>query len=257
MAFSLVWVANLSDFSRSPSPKPVHADEKAGNGLAWSPLKVTTELQDPMYSPPGEIPAYQPTKAGEAKTEQPQLAVVTLPQDIPPMAPLDLLSPVIDPALMQTNLPPRQDISPVMMGKRPMPPAMHRLNTNVSLADSVPSSVASSPETPLNMHFGLYSNNQAQSSYEDLSRVNSRTDLSTCGARKGTNTSASSDDDLVHGGGDQGGVPAPKAKKSHARKVTLLVIGRGAELTISNPTTISSELEMPSSYSGSTLPIPA
>jgi hypothetical protein len=256
MAFSLVWVANLSDFSRSPSPKPVHADEKAGNGLASSPLKVTTELQDPMYSPPGEIPAYQPTKAGEAKTEQPQLAVVTLPQDIPPMAPLDLLSPVIDPALMQTNLPPRQDISPVMMGKRPMPPAMHRLNTNVSLADSVPSSVASSPETPLNMHFGLYSNNQAQSSYEDLSRVNSRTDLSTCGARKGTNTSASSDDDLVHGG-DQGGVPAPKAKKSHARKVTLLVIGRGAELTISNPTTISSELEMPSSYSGSTLPIPA
>lgn len=234
MPIRLLWIVSVhvvpfpehadfpSDFSRSPSPKPGNGPAKAGNAPTSSPLKVTTELQDPYYSPFAEIPAYQPTKAGEDRVEHAELVVNTQPEkdELAPMAPLDLLSPVIDPALMQTNFAPRQDISPVMMGKRPMPPAMHRLNTNVSAGDSAPSSVVSSPETPLGMHFGLYSNHQAQSSYEDLSRVNSRTDLSTCGARKGTNTSASSDDGLINANGDFGGVPAPKAKKSHARKVT-------------------------------------
>lgn len=144
--------------------------------------------------------------------------MVTKPanQEFTSIAPA-LLSPAIDPALMQP-MAPRQDISPIMQGKRPMPPAMHRLNTNVSGDGSAPSSVvSSSPETPLGMHFGMYANSQGQDSFEDLSRVPSRSDLIT---RKGTNTSASSEDGVVNGDLNQGGVPAPKAKKSHARKVS-------------------------------------
>jgi hypothetical protein len=205
----------LSEFPRSPSP-----NHKLGE-KASPPLKVTTEVNDATYSPLAEIPAYQPTKAGGERIEQAELMVITSQparQEMTSIAPA-LLSPAIDPALMQP-MAPRQDISPVMQGKRPMPPAMHRLNTNLSGDCSAPSSViSSSPATPLGMHFGMYANSQGQDSYEDLSRVPSRSDLIT---RKGTNTSASSDDGLVNGDHSQGGVPAPKAKKSHARKVRLL-----------------------------------
>lgn len=205
------------EFPRSPSPT-----HKLGE-KASPPLKVTTEANDATYSPLAEIPAYQPTKAGGEKIEQAELMVITSQPDRQQMTSIApaLLSPAIDPALMQP-MAPGQDISPVMQGKRPMPPAIHRLNTDLSGDGSAPSSViSSSPETPLGMHFGLYANSQGQESFEDLSRVPSRSDLIT---RKGTNTSASSDDGLINGNHDQGGVPAPKAKKSHARKVGPLVI---------------------------------
>jgi hypothetical protein len=205
-----------SEFPRSPSPTPQVGEKAPGS----SPLKVTTEQHDPTYSPLAEIPAYQPTKAGGERVQQAELMVITskpAQQEITSIAPA-LLSPAIEPALMQP-MAPRQDVSPVMRGKRPMPPAMHRLNTNLTAGDSsAPSSViSSSPETPLGMHFGMYANSQGQDSYDDLSRVNSRSDLIT---RKGTNTSASSEDGVINGD-QQGGVPAPKAKKSHARKVSL------------------------------------
>ena len=228
----------LSEFPRSPSP--VH---KLG-GKASPPLKVTTEVNDSTYSPLAEIPAYQPTKAGGEKIEKAELMVITsqpAKQEMTSIAPA-LLSPAIDPALMQP-MAPRQDISPVMQGKRPMPPAMHRLNTNLSGDGSAPSSViSSSPETPLGMHFGMYAESQGQESFEDLSRVPSRSDLIT---RKGTNTSASSEDGVINGDQNQGGVPAPKAKKSHARKVRFLdSSSRATILTISNLMTISKEPEM-------------
>jgi len=214
-------LTDSSEFPRSPSPTS-QVGAKAGQQTGSSPLKVSIEPPDADYAPLAEIPAYQPTKVGGERVEHAELQVITAQpetQAITSIAPA-LISPAIDPSFVQP-VAARPESSPVVQGKRPMPPAMHRLNTNVSNGDSsAPSSViSSSPETPLGMHFDMFSNGHAEGSYEDLSRVNSRSDLIT---RKGTNTSASSEDGVVNDDQHQGGVPAPKAKKSHARKVSFV-----------------------------------
>jgi hypothetical protein len=149
--------------------------------------EAPTDHHAPYYSPLAEIPAYQPTKVGEEKITQAELFVLpseSKDEDVTSTA--NPLAPNIDPALMNPQFTSMGNISPVAQGKRPMLPALHRLNTNISGGDnSAPSSViSSSPETSFDSPFGLYSNYQAQGSFDDLSRVNSRTDLSTTGAQK-------------------------------------------------------------------------
>jgi hypothetical protein len=253
-----------SDFSQGDPPTPVPGLD-GGNAIpvqAASPLKVTAQAIDGSVSPLSEPPPLSHKDSGEAVPEVAEISVVPTrtieaPAEVMPLAPADLVELPLDPALFDTQ-PVRglsTSTSPKMQ-QRAMPPAMHRLNTNVSANSSfsTPSSVMSSPETPfgVGVKYGLYANMQGQESYDDLSRVGSRAHLRT---QHGTDMSASSEDDAVDAD-HEGGVPAPKAKKSHARKVShcCRMVWSITDLS-SNRRTISSEREMLSSYSGSISPI--
>lgn len=120
---------------------------------------------------------------------------------------------MLDPSLFDVQPPPTQP--------RAMLPIMHQLDVSVQGQYSQPASSSSdSPATPYTINFGLAD----KDSMNGLSRPPSMGNLSTYGATKGTLTSVSSEsgvDDVEpsEAGAGNGGVPAPKAKKSHARKV--------------------------------------
>jgi hypothetical protein len=204
-----------------------HGGEKGLPAHTASPLKVTTQPRSESLSPLSEAPPLALVKGADNAVEVANICVPAAeaqegPTEIMPLVPSDLMGLPLDPALFDAPPIVPLSISPKSQAKRPMPPVMHRLNTNVSAISeySAPASVNSSPETPMGLRYPLYSNTQGQDSYEDLSRFNSRTDLSTVGAKHGTDMSAESEDDAVDGD-HEGGVPAPKAKKSHARKVSI------------------------------------
>lgn len=157
-------------------------------------------------------------------------AIPSLPpmQALPPAA---LLPPaqaslpvesVLDPTLIDLTAPHPEPPAPQQAIPRTMLPFMHQLDVSVQGNYSAPASVTSeSPDTPSGVDFGLYSNNGDKGSMDDLSRPSSMTNLSVYGATKGTLTSNSSESGVGEDY-EEGGVPAPKGKKSHARKVSYL-----------------------------------
>lgn len=148
--------------------------------------------------------------------------VTQLPEGNP--APPPILEPSVDPTLHETAVPPPLPAMTQLPAvphnmPRAMLPFMHQLDVSVQGDYSAPASVtSSSPETPNTLNFGLYSNFGDKGSVDDLSRPQSMTDLSVYGATKGTLTSNSSESGVGEDH-EEGGVPAPKPKKSHARKV--------------------------------------
>lgn len=248
----------LPDFSTGDPATPIPALTSGVTDIpaqTASPLKVTAQGLDESVSPLSQEPPLEHKISTAEAPETASIAVVpTVTAGVLPAAAPDLVDLPLDPSLVDT-LPESGPAASPKVQQRPMAPAMHRLNTNVSANSSfnTPSSVTSSPETPFGIKFGLYSNAQGYDSFEDLSRVGSRTDLR---AQHGTDISASSEDDAADEG-YEGGVPAPKAKKSHARKVSFgcPVYLRDTDQR-SNQKATSSELEMPSSCSESTLLIP-
>lgn len=149
---------------------------------------------------------------------------------------------VLDPTLMDMTAPHPASVLPQQAIPRAMLPFMHQLDVSVqSNYNSAPASVTSeSPDSPngigISHHhiqgqgqgkgrqaendlFAFYANNDNKGSMDDLSRPTSMTNLSVYGATKGTVTSASSESGVGEEF-EEGGVPAPKGKKSHARKVS-------------------------------------
>lgn len=117
---------------------------------------------------------------------------------------------------------------PQQLGAVPQPgrqsglPAWGLRTSNLHVESQPPSSVTGSPETPTGLGLDAIYANQPY----DSSRQSSMTDLeSYVAATKGISTNASSDSGYDLGGyGDPNdlggpGVPPPKEKKSHARKV--------------------------------------
>ena len=156
--------------------------------------------------PPAQVPSNQPSTSNELES-------------------------VLDPTLMDMTVPHPEPDHPLQAVPRAMLPFMHQLDVSVGGSyNSGPASVTSeSPDSPtangiIQFHdgqadpFAFYANNDNKGSTDDLSRPESMTNLSVYGATKGTITSASSESGIGEDVGE-GGVPAPKAKKSHARKV--------------------------------------
>lgn len=206
-------------FPTNASPEaplvPAVATEKPGlatTGLAPQGALATDQVKSPLTSSPAVAASIAAVPHIPASISLPAQAA----------APLTTHEPAVDPALEDTPLPvPVQSQLPAMPPHMPraVMPFMHQLDVSVQGDYSAPASVSSeSPETPNALNFGFYSNVGDKGSLDDLSRPQSMTDLSVYGATKGTVTSASSESG-VGDDHEEGGVPAPKAKKSHARKV--------------------------------------